>query len=49
MEIFLAEEHTFLEYEKQVFKYTQIMKELEFETPRVMIVDIKTRYCAINH
>ncbi len=35
MESFLQEEHTFLEFEKQVLKYNQIVKELQYKIPRV--------------
>lgn len=38
MEEFLEEAHTFLEFEKQVLKYVQINKELEYDIPRVSVI-----------
>lgn len=35
METFVQEEHTFLEYEKQVLKYSRIISELQYDIPKV--------------
>lgn len=37
-EQFLKEEHTFLEYEKQVYKYQEIVSELQYEVEKVCIL-----------
>lgn len=44
MEKFLQEEHTFLEYEKQVLKYNEIISELQYDIPRVCICDLSAQY-----
>ena len=35
MEEFLKEEHTFLEYEKQVYKYQELVSELQYSVQKV--------------
>ena len=33
----MKEEHTFLEYEKQVYKYQELVSELQYEVEKVCI------------
>ena len=45
----MKEEHTFLEYEKQVYKYQELVSELQYEVEKVCIhINNRLRFTIIS-